>query len=248
MSRDPAQADAREDAEGTLQAFLDKWRTRWPEWSVAEVFVPAPVRQRALAWASLLQELADAAWGGTDPRPGLAKLGWWQEELQGWGRGVRRHPLGIVLQPVDAPWKELALALDSLPAARERAGDPDEAVALVLPFAGAAADVEAALFGTDGAGATEDEAALVAGWLLQSRFFHDQDVHVPLSVVAAAGEGDPVAAWVAGLRNRWPVAASAHRPRRIWTALALGRLEAGDPRRARSGWSTLWRTWRAARG
>ena len=23
-----------------LQGFLDKWRAQWPEWAVAEVFVP----------------------------------------------------------------------------------------------------------------------------------------------------------------------------------------------------------------
>ena len=247
MNTETAQADARDDAAGTLQAFLDKWRARWPEWAVAEVFVPAAMRERSLAWASLLQELADAAWGGADPRPGLAKLGWWQEELQGWSRGVRRHPLGLVLQPVAAPWSQLAAVLDSLPAARERAGDPDEALALVMPSARAAAAVEAALFGADPAGAAEDEAALVAGWLLQSRFFHDQDSHVPLSVLAAAGEADPVAAWATTLRRHWPGVVSIHRPRRIWTAVALARLETGDPRQPRSGWSTLWRTWRAAR-
>ena len=32
-----------------LQASLDKWRARWPEWAMAEVFVPAPQRERAQA-------------------------------------------------------------------------------------------------------------------------------------------------------------------------------------------------------
>ena len=67
-----------------LAAFLDKWRERWPEWSVAEVFIPAHDREMAVAWFALLQELTDAAWGGSDPRPGEAKLGWWAEELLGW--------------------------------------------------------------------------------------------------------------------------------------------------------------------
>ena len=83
-----------------LQAFLAKWRARWPEWAVAEVFVPAAQRERAQAWFALRDELGDAAWGGQDPLPGDAKLGWWAEELDGWSRGARRHPLGLALQKV----------------------------------------------------------------------------------------------------------------------------------------------------
>ena len=241
--------DAREDGAGTLQAFLDKWQARWPEWGVAGVFVPEPVRGRAVAWASLLQELSDAAWGGSDPRPGLAKLAWWQEELRGWERGVRRHPLGMELQRLPAPWGGVATALDSLPAARERPGDAGEAFELVRPFARAAAAVEAALFGEGGGDpAVDRETEWLAAWLLFSRFSHDQDAHVPLSVMAAAGDGDASLGWAAELRRRWPAGASRHRPRRIWSALAQGRLGAHDPRQPASGWSTLWRAWRAARG
>ena len=61
------------DAEA-LAGFTSKWRARWPEWRVAEVFVPAAERERAVAWFALRQELADAAWAGSGPRPGEAKL------------------------------------------------------------------------------------------------------------------------------------------------------------------------------
>src|SRR5690606_20979970 len=44
-----APADAREADAAALEAFLDKWRARWPEWAIAEVFVPAAERGRALA-------------------------------------------------------------------------------------------------------------------------------------------------------------------------------------------------------
>ena len=97
-----------------LQAFLAKWRARWPEWAVAEVFVPAAQRERAQAWFALRDELGDAAWGGQDPLPGDAKLGWWAEELDGWSRGARRHPLGLALQRVQAPWDNLAACLPAL--------------------------------------------------------------------------------------------------------------------------------------
>jgi len=46
-----------QDGPEALDAFIGKWRARWPEWSVAEVFVPSPDRSVALAWASLQQEL-----------------------------------------------------------------------------------------------------------------------------------------------------------------------------------------------
>ena len=34
--------------QAALEAFLDKWRARWPEWRVAEVFVPASQRAATL--------------------------------------------------------------------------------------------------------------------------------------------------------------------------------------------------------
>ena len=84
--------------------FIAKWRARWPEWAIAEVFLPASRRESMQAWFALLQELGDAAWGGSDPLPGEAKLGWWAEELEGWSRGARRHPLGQVLMSRAASW------------------------------------------------------------------------------------------------------------------------------------------------
>ena len=94
-----------------LQGFLGKWRARWPEWAIAETFIPEAQREVAQAWLALREEISEAAWGGQDPRPGDAKLGWWTEELMGWSRGARRHPLGQVLQKRAAPWAELASAL-----------------------------------------------------------------------------------------------------------------------------------------
>ena len=123
--------------------FIGKWRARWPEWAIAEVFLPASQREPAQAWFALLQELGDAAWGGEDPRPGEAKLAWWTEELEGWGRGARRHPLGQVLMARAASWAALAAALPTLHASRERPQDTTAAVGGIAPFAVAAAAVEA---------------------------------------------------------------------------------------------------------
>lgn len=33
-----------------LDTFLQKWRTRWPEWAIAEAFVPASQRPLAQAY------------------------------------------------------------------------------------------------------------------------------------------------------------------------------------------------------
>ncbi len=129
-----------------LQGFLDKWRARWPEWRVAEAFVPMPERERAAAWLSLRDELGQAAWGGEDPRPGDAKLAWWAEELDGWARGRRRHPLGVLLQKVAAPWDTLAACLPALRASRERPAGLDAALFMLEPYAEALAGVSQHLF------------------------------------------------------------------------------------------------------
>jgi len=133
-----------------LDSFLGKWRARWPEWELLAVFVPASRRDTVAAWFTLLQELGDAAWAGREPAPGLAKLAWWQEELLGWSRGARRHPLGAALQRLAAPWDALGRSLAALPATRAPASAGDDVRALE-PFAGALLACEAALFGEGGA-------------------------------------------------------------------------------------------------
>ena len=65
-----------------LQGFLDKWRAQWPEWAVAEVFVPEAQRECVQAWLALREPLADLAarYGsnfalqGLPPLPALAVL------------------------------------------------------------------------------------------------------------------------------------------------------------------------------
>lgn len=154
-------------------SFVDKWRGRWPEWELGMVFVPAAQQPGVEAWFTLLQELTDAAWGGADPTPGLAKLAWWQEELGGWSKGARRHPLGALLQPrSDVPWQALGRALPDLRGLRGH--DPDATAAphgagdLVAgeAFAASVADCEAALFNGR---ADADARAVVLRGLLDER-------------------------------------------------------------------------------
>lgn len=236
-----SQAGAGDEA---LDSFLDKWRARWPEWAVAQVFVPPAQRVTALAWAALLQELTDAAWGGSDARPGEAKLAWWMEELQGWSKGIRRHPLGSALQRLPAPWQTLAAAIPSLRESRERPRDRADAQRATDDFAQAAATVEAALFD-----ATVDASvAPLQATLLASRLGHSGEACVPLSVLAGAGEGDASRAWGRELLAHWPEATGAVRPRRVWAALARQRLRRGDPALPLPPWAALATAWRGARG
>ena len=213
-------------------AFVDKWRARWPEWALAMVFVPAVQRVRVESWFALLQELTEAAWGGGDPTPGLAKLAWWQEELSGWSKGARRHPLGTALQPCAAPWRELGL---SLPALRALRGDADAGagvgtggftgMAAAHPFAGAVAACEHALF----AGRAPDAAAIaaVAATL-------DGERHM-LRGEGAAADG------AAGSAAPRP----ASRPRAIHAALLQARRRAAG--RAVRPLPALFAAWRGAR-
>jgi hypothetical protein len=227
------------DAAG-LEAFLDKWRARWPEWRVAETFVPAPDRRATLAWLALRQELADAAWEGADPRPGMAKLAWWGEELGGWAAGRRRHPLGLALQRAPAPWNALAQALPALALAREAAlpADPSfEALHEVLaPFATAAAGVSTVLAAGTPASAMPAPGTAIAASLSAMRVL--------------AGEGSVDAA--RELLGAWPARPGGTRADRIFAALARLRLQAlradgGDRLRVASHWQALWVAWRAGR-
>ncbi|HVI59771.1 MAG TPA: phytoene/squalene synthase family protein [Luteimonas sp.] len=210
----------------TADEFIAKWRTRWPEWGIGGAFLPPSQRDPAQAWFALLQELTDAAWAGADATPGLAKLAWWNEELQGWGKGARRHPLGARLQPLAAPWIELAAALRALQSVRDAA--PGEEGDGLGPFAGAAARCEAALF--DG----EPDAAEVLRDLQAERLLLHGDAEGAISLLSS-----------------WPGRGKGPRARRLQSAFLRQRLRAlaaGSPARPPSPLRSLWLGWRAARG
>lgn len=225
-----------------IGSFIDKWRARWPEWAVAEVFVPREQRESTLAWMALLQEVTDAAWGGSDPRPGEAKLGWWAEELMGWSRGIRRHPLGQVLQKYPVAWGQLASSLPSLRDSRERPVDMEDAFARVQGFAEAVATIEQALFG----GGKPDAGGIVASNLLQQRLAHHPADAAPLQVLAQAGEGASIAEWTRQLAAR-STTRGATRPRRLLAALSQARLRRGEAVQPVPAPLALWASWRAAR-
>lgn len=230
-----------------LDSFLDKWRTRWPEWRVVEVFVPAAQRQLAVAWFALLQEFTDAMNIAGDPLPADAKLAWWGEELRDWSRQRSRHPLGRVLEPNRAPWFELAEALPVLIRLRERPQDPAAAFELVRPLATAVAEVESTLFGAAAAGQPLVQ-AISAQWLA-TRLDAAGDAAVP---VRFGNHADPSQrSWSRELLERWPTRNSGAIPRRLWSALARSRLRrftaAGEGYMPLSPVRALWLGWRGAR-
>ena len=130
-----------------LDSFLDKWRSRWPEWALLERFVAPQSRATAVAWFALVQEFDDILNVEGDPLPANAKLAWWGEELRDWDVRRSRHPLGRLLEPVRAPWAQLADALPDLHEARMGKADTDAAFAALARHAEAMAEVEAAMFG-----------------------------------------------------------------------------------------------------
>ncbi|MFC6841640.1 squalene/phytoene synthase family protein [Xanthomonas theicola] len=230
-----------------LDAFLDKWRRRWPEWAVAETFVPAAQRARTVAWFALLQEFDDILNIAGDPLPADAKLAWWGEELRNWAMQRSRHPLGRVLEPVAAPWAQLAEALPGLLAARASAVDPGQAHAQLESFAQVAAAVECALFD-----ATPVDAATraVATQVLAQRLAEVGAAAVPLSLRS----GDDAQArqqWAQALLQRWPRRVRGPRARRILSALARARIvrQATIPApKPPTAMATLWRAWWAGLG
>ncbi|KRG70919.1 hypothetical protein [Pseudoxanthomonas dokdonensis] len=220
-----------------LDSFLDKWRQRWPEWSLASVFVAPTQREVAVAWFALLQEFENVLNISGDPLPADAKLAWWGEELRDWSRHRSRHPLGRVLEPCKAPWAALAETLPRLVEARGMAADGGHALALLQPLGEAIAAVEQALFG---AAADARVVNVASVQLLASRWLEGE--HAGASELAAAK----------ALLAQWSSSRVGGRPRRLWSAFARARLArfvaAGKPTPLPSPMRLLWTAWWAAAG
>ncbi|WP_240125045.1 phytoene/squalene synthase family protein [Thermomonas alba] len=221
-----------------LQGFLGKWRARWPEWAIAEAFLSPAQRPLAQAWLALRAELLEAAWGGEDPTPGAAKLGWWEEELRGWARGARRHPLGLALQKQPLDWAALAAVLPVLRLRRVPEDDRTATLAGLAPLAAVLAPLAARLFDArdDACEGTSAEAmaeALLAEWVLL----------LPQRGVPAAGTA------IADLLAL-PAPRAGVRVERIHAALVRGRLRriAAGRRPPIPAPAALLVAWRGARG
>lgn len=227
-----------------LDSFLDKWRTRWPEWALAEVFVPAAQRRTVVAWFALVQEFDDILNTPGDSLPADAKLAWWGEELRDWAGRRSRHPLGRMLEPLSAPWSELAAALPALPAARVAVADAEAALAGLRTYASALAAVERALFG----GERGQGDQVILRQVLAQRLAECGIAAVP-QVLRSGSDAQAQREWSGVLRRGWP-GRTGTLPRRVWSALARARRanpQVGSPRPP-PALATVWRAWNAARG
>jgi len=216
------------------QEFIAKWRERWPEWGIAEVFIPAPQRPLVAAWFALLQEFSIAAWAGSEPAPGLAKLAWWQDELNGWAKGRRRHPLGECLLMKPLPWAQLAQALNGLSVSRDSVPENTAAAVDLVPLAQALMRCEAALF--EAAWASDCAHSCLLLDLLAEQTLLRGDAESAARLLHER----------AGLTR-----AALPRPRRLQSAILGGRLRQlhlGRPQRPPPLWRSLLSAWRAARG
>jgi hypothetical protein len=228
------------DIDAAPAEFIAKWRERWPEWSVAEAFVPESQREVASAWFALRHELTEAAWGFDDPRPGEAKLAWWIEELRGWSQGRRRHPLGAVLQKQPVPWILLADSIPALLASRGAAASPEQAVIRLEPFAEGVAGVGATLF-ADAAQPPPPPPPprSVLYGLLAEQLLRQGEAAVPDAIRSEAG-ANAVQAWATRLLQRWAPPHHGSIPGRLQAMLVRERLQTcAEARGAPSAWSRL---------
>lgn len=238
-----------------LDSFIDKWRNRWPEWPVAEVFVPETERARTLAWFALLQEFDDILNIAGDPLPADAKLGWWGTELRDWAGHRSRHPLGRLLEPVAAPWADLADALPDLVVARMRPPDGAAALAALAAlgrYACAVAAIEAAVLGGSPPHAPALAAQLLATRLAEAGLDAVPQSRQPAGADEAGARERAQRDWAGELLDAWPPRAGGAPARRMWSAFARHRLEQfADgrlPQPGRQPLRILWKAWRAARG
>jgi len=214
------------------QEFINKWRERWPEWGIADSFIPAPQRPLVAAWLALLQEFSLAAWAGNEPAPGLAKLAWWQDELNGWSKGRRRHPLGERLLAKPLPWAQLAQALNGLSVSRDTVPENTAAAVDLVPLAQALTACETALFEAPLTGDADHSPVL-------------QDLLAEQTLLR--GDGEAAARLLAEPAT---TRAQTSRPRRLQSAILAARLrqlQRGQPQRPPPLWRTLFSAWRAAR-
>lgn len=226
-----------------LASFLEKWRHRWPEWSVAETFVPAARRDCVVAWFSLLLEFEDAMNITGDPLPADAKLAWWTEELRSWQNRRSRHPLGRLLEPVAAPWAALGDALPVIVQARSLDEDRDAAFTVLRDYGESVAAVEVALLG-----ASTAPDALIAQLLAQRL----AEQRLADSTMVDAGLREAMRRNAEDLLARWPSTASGARERRMFARFARTRLQGwatqGTAMPLPSRWRLLLGSWHAARG
>ena len=131
----------------SLQSFADKWLVAWPEQEVLRVFAPESERLKMLAWGALLFELQNCLFALEHEPVREQKTLWWSQELQMMSSQSARHPISQALQHLSAGFAELSTPMLSLLTQIPlRAGNAQQIIAMLQPFAEVLADCEHSLF------------------------------------------------------------------------------------------------------
>ena len=217
---------------------LQKWRDRWPEWAIADVFIAPAQRLTAAAWFSLLMEWEDLLCQPSEQAIVAVKLQWWQLELSQWSSQRSSHPIAGLLMRFDAPWQSLAEALDDLAALASVPPTFAQAEARLARVLDAMAAVEMRLFA--------DQKASDRRLLL----LHGLEARCRGATGGPAGMS--MAAWRRALLDDWPQVPQSGRARRLLSTLTYQRLqrtiqsEDGGCPRVGGRLQLLWRCWRSA--
>jgi phytoene synthase len=140
-----------------LASFEAKWSEAYPEFGLALKFVDGRERDEHRAFACLVFEIEQAAFGIREAQPAAIKLQWWAEEFLRASKGEARHPLTQALAP---RVRESAIPLRQwqeaiVGAFAQRDPEPAADIAALLDGYARLYDpvgaIESALFGTHGA-------------------------------------------------------------------------------------------------
>ena len=130
-----------------IQHFVSKWYAREPEMQFAEVFVPASEKALFQLWGALLHELKHTLFELSDSHVTEIKTAWWADEFQRLANGQPRHPITQALIDIEAPWALLASSLSGvIETTSTRTSNTEQAIDLLLPFAGALIELEDKVF------------------------------------------------------------------------------------------------------
>ena len=219
-------------------AALQKWWERWPEWTIAEVFLPAPQRLIAVAWFSVLMEWEDLLDQRRERNIVSARLRWWQDELAQWSEQHTSHPLAPLLAAIDAPWKQLAHGLSDLEAIHTVPPSFALARMAIARLLDAIVAIEMRLFPGE---CPCDPDALLLHWLAARCGGGEEGIP----------EGMSMDGWRLALLHAWPERPPGGRARRLLSALARKRfastVQPGHSLTSVTGRiHLLWRCWRVA--
>ncbi|MGH8050414.1 MAG: hypothetical protein ACREPB_07140 [Arenimonas sp.] len=247
------------DQEG-LQHFVAKWYAREPEMQFAEVFVRTSDKLLFHVWGALLYELKHTLFELSDAHVTEIKTAWWADEFQRLSNGQPRHPITQALPDVPLPWSALSSSLFSvIETTAERAGNTEQAVANLLPFASAVLQIEDALFDAKKSSSKEIFAVHCLLHRLPHGLSTEDQARIPMHLMArhsvnaaqlaSIGQNGLLQDWAAELDSVLldKVAGPLFRSARMrFDKARLANLIAGKGFANVSAVKHLWRAWRAA--